>query len=511
MEVARRVFKNTLFLYVRIAVNIVVSLYSTRLILDALGVDDFGIYNLVGGAIAMLNFLNSAMAEASQRFMSISQGEGDINKQKKIFNVSMALHLVIGISMIIILEVLGYFLFKSVLEIPTVRIEEAKIIYHFMVASTFFTVIKVPFDAVLNAHENMFLVASLGIIQSIVKLGIAIYVTYTMYDRLIMYGALMTILGICLIIFSGIYCHKKYQEVKLNIAGGIDMPLFREMGSFASWTLLNHSAYVVTIQGTSIVLNSFFGVAINAAQGIANQVSNQVQEFSMTMFNALNPVIVKKEGEKNRAKMLEAAMFGNKISFFVLSFLSIPLIIEMPFIFNLWLNNVPDFAVIFCKLILIRMIIGTLTHSFYVAIGAIGDVKRMNIWDSIIFFSVIPISILAYQLGASEEAIYIVFLMTTLGNIYIRVYFLTKLGGLSLKVFFNNLVYRCFGSYFLSTVVSVLPLLFMENNFIRLFVVLTISSISFLFSAYLIGLNQDEKALIKAVAGSYLGKIKTEK
>lgn len=506
MDVARRVAKNTGFLYARIVVNIIIALYSTRLILDALGVEDFGIYSLIGGAIALFGFLNSAMAEATQRFMSFAQGEGNFNNQNSIFNVSVVLHLIIAFIVVLLLEVAGYFLFNGILEIPEERMDVAKLVYQFMIVSTFFTILKVPYDAVLTAHENMFLIAVLGIVHAFLKLGIAIYITYTTFDQLIVYGLLMVVLSVFIIIILYIYCHINYEEVRFNLTKQFDKNLFKEMGSFASWSLLSQAAFIITMQGTSIVLNLFFGVVVNAAQGVSNQVSNQLKGFSNTMLKALNPVIVKKEGEKNREKMLQASMFGNKIAFFVLSFFTVPLLLEMPFVLNLWLKNVPEYAVVFCRLSLISMSIGLLTETFYVAIGAIGKIKQSAIWDSLIFTSVLPVSFLMYKFGASPEAIYINLILMAVGISVARVFFLNRLGGLSVKIFLNNVVARCLGVFILTFLLTSVPSLTITDSIWKLLIVLFTSSISFPIFVYFLGLNKIEKKQIQDVLLSFMDK-----
>lgn len=501
---AARVAKNTGFLYGRIIVNVIISLYSTRLILDALGVEGFGIYNLVAGVVAMLAFLNSSMAEASLRFMAFAHGERDIKKQKKIFNVSLILHFFIGILVIAILEVLGIFLFNGILEIPGNRISAAKLLYQFMLVSTFFTIIKVPYVAVLKAHENMILVAILGIAESFLKLGVAIYVTYTVYDQLIIYGLLMAISAILLVIINLYYCKTKYEEVRVDISNKFDMKLFREMGGFAGWSFLVQSAYIITTQGSSVVLNTFFGVRINAAQGIANQVSNQLKNFSLTLQTALNPVIVKREGSKDRARMLEASMFGNKILFFLLSFLSIPLFLEMPLILNFWLKTVPEFAVIFCRLQLIGIVIGTLTHSFYVAIGAIGKIKHFSIWESLVFIAVLPVSYLLFKSGSSPEVIYIVIIFM---NIFIavgRVFFLNRLGGLSVKLFMNNIVYRSTGVIAISLMLTLIPFIYTESSIFRLVLISLITTLIYPIMCLLFGFNRTEKKQLSQIVKKLL-------
>ena len=497
MGTATRVAKNTAFLYVRIAVNLLISLYSTRLILGALGAKDFGIYNLVGGAIAMLTFLNSAMAEATQRFMSYTTGEEDSEKQRSIFNVSFILHLIIACFVVILLEIAGYFLFNGILDIPVDRVDSAILVYQYMVVSTFFTILTVPYDAVLNAHENMFLVAVMGIIQSFLKLGVAFYVTYTKSDQLIAYGLLMAILTILLMVASRIYCHIKYEEVIFNFKKYFDLRIFKEMGSFASWSLLSHSGYIITMQGTSVVLNSFFGVIVNAAQGISNQISGQLVSFTGTLLKALSPVIVKSEGKNDRAKMLQASMFGNKISFLLIAFLSIPVLIEIPYILKLWLKNVPEFTEVFCRLNLIRISINSLTTTFYISIGAIGNIKKYSIWESLIFMSALPASYLMFKLGASPEMIYINLIIMACGIGIVRVYFINRLGGLSVKLFLNSVIVRCLGVFIVTLLISTVPLLFLDEGFFRLVIVIFMSSLTFLITVFSFGLDRTERKQIE--------------
>lgn len=508
MDVASRVAKNTGFLYGRIVVNVFISLFSTRLVLNALGVSDFGIYNVIGGAIGMLTFLNSAMTEATQRFMSHAQGEGDRQKQNSIFNVSFILHVAIALLIAGMLEVAGYFLFDGILEIPEDRIRVAKLVFQFMIVSTLFTIIKVPFDAVMNAHENMFLVALLGISLSILKLGIAIYITYTSFDELIVYGLLMALAHILLMGFSLYYCYQKYEEVEFTRIKLVkEKQLIKEMGSFAGWSLLNHSAWIITIQGTSIVLNSFFGVVVNAAQGIASQVTNQLSNFSITMQKALNPVIVKSEGGQNRQFMLSTAVVGSKFAFYILAILSVPVLIEMPYILKLWLKDVPEFAVIFCRLNLIRMPVSALTSTFYVAVGAIGNIKRIAVWESFLSICVLPVSYLLFQSGASPSVIYLVLLGVAAGRSIGRVYFLKKQGGLSLRFYLVDVLVRCIGVFVIAFAASLLPWFFQEEGFVRLLLVLVINIFAFFGSLLLFGLNKTEKKLLFRLIGVLANKI----
>lgn len=508
MQPAKRVMLNTGILYVRMAITVFISLYVTRLVLAALGAEDYGIFNVVGGAIAMLTFLNVAMTGATQRFMSYSQGEGDKDKQKNIFNVSVLLHVLIGMAVIIIIEIAGIFLFNGILDIPDDRIHIAKLIFHFMLLSTFFTIISVPYDAVINAHENMLFVAIMGILEALLKLAIAIYITSTTYDKLMAYGILMMIIPLAILFSRGIYCHIKYEEVTIHLKKYFNRPLFKEMTSFASWSLLSSTASILTMQGVTIILNSFFGVIVNAAQGIATQISGQLMAFSTTMLKALNPVIVKSEGASNREQMLKAAISGNKLSFFLLAFFSIPVLIEMPVILGFWLKKVPDYAIIFCRLNLLRVSISQLTVTFGTAIGAIGKIKQVTVRDSIIYASLLPVSYVMFKFGMHPSVIYINLIIMVLGLFSTKLYYLNKLGGLSVKDYLFKVVARLITLFIITMSLSALPLLFMEPGLVRVLIVGTISSLVFVTGTYYWALDKTEKAQIEKMLVAFTRKFK---
>lgn len=496
MEAAKRVAKNTGFLYARMIITVFISLYSTRLILKALGADDFGIYNLVGGAIAMLTFLNSAMAAATQRFMSYAQGEGNTEKQKNIFNVSVVLHFVIGFSVVIILEIGGYFLFNGVFKIDPTRIFEAKLIYQFMLVSTFFTIITVPYDAVINARENMLWVAIVGVVNAVIRLGIAIYITYTSFDHLISYGLLMALMSILLLIVTRIYCHINYEEVIFNVKKYFDKSLFKEMTSFAGWAFIASTTNIIANYGQGIILNTFFGTIVNAAQGVANQVRGQLGAFAVSMLQALNPVIAKSEGAGDRNMMLNASMKGSKVSFFLLMFFYVPVLLEMPMIFKLWLTDVPEYAIIFCRLILFRSLIVQIFQTLPSSISAVGNIKNFTIYSSI--FNVFPlvVSYIVFSLGYPPYALYIVYIIYSILSSVIILYFAKKECNLSIPLFLKEVVFRSVASFLIVFALSALPTLVLKASYVRLLLVLLISSASFLFTIWFIGFNSKERKQI---------------
>lgn len=506
---ANRVAKNTGILYARMAITVFISLFVTRLVIAALGTKDFGIFNIVGGAITMLTFLNVAMASASQRFMSYTRGEGNQIKQKNIFNVSVMLHFLIGIVIVLLLEIAGYFFFNGILKIDSDRIYAAKLIYQFLIISTFFTIISVPYDAVINARENMLFVAVTGIIEAFFKLGIALYITYTNFDKLISYGLLMAALTILILIIKRVYCHLKYEEVTINIRRYYDKNLFMEMGSFGGWSLLGSTVGMLSNYGQGIIINIFFGTKINAAQGVANQINGQLNAFSSTMLKALNPAIIKKEGSGNRDAMLKASLTGSKFSFALLAIFAIPAIVEMPYILNLWLTEVPEFSIIFCRLLLVKTLIEQQFITLSTSIAATGKIRNFQISLSLLALLPLIISYFMFKSGFAPPTIYIVFIIQVLFRSYgIILYYAKKICNLSIRLFLKDSIFKEIIALTLTFGLIALPYFLMEISWYRLFIILIVSTIAFMFSFYIIVLNKIEKNTIKQGVDKFKKKFK---
>ena len=498
MSTATRVIINTCYLYARMGITMFISLYTTRLILNSLGVSDFGIFNIVGGAIGMLGFLNAAMASATQRFMSYAEGEGNNEKKKIIFNVSLLLHVIISFIVGIALFIAGYLFFNGILNIPSDRIFSAKIVYGSLIISTMFTVMSVPYDAIINAHEDMRYYAVVGILESLLKLAVAFVCVYTIKDKLIVYGTLMACIPLITLTIMRIYCHKRYKECTIDLKRYWDRNLMKEMTGFAGWNFFSSMSSMVTMQGVSIVLNSFWGVLANAAQGIATQLSGQITTFSNVMLKALNPVIVKREGAHDRYKMLEAAMSGNKLSFLIMSFFTIPSLLEMPYILKLWLKNPPEYAILFCRLVLLRLAMGQLTITFGTAIGSTGKIKQYTLMTSLIMLGVLPLNCLLYNLSFPIYTIYIVLIVMVVLLFISSLFFMHKQCDLKIKDYVKEVLFPCIMVSLLTFLICLIPHYLIGASFIRLILVCGFSSVSFIVLFYKIGLNQKEKNVLLA-------------
>ena len=509
MDTANRVAKNTGLLYARMAITVFISLYTTRLVLAALGVVDFGIFNVVSGAIVMLTFLNSAMASATQRFMSFSQGAGDHEKVKTIFNVSVLLHICIAIILFLLLEVVGYLLFKSILVIPVVRIKVAKLIYQFMIVSTIFTVISVPYEAVLNARENMLAFSLFSIVEAILRLAIAFFVTCVHFDKLFMFGLLMATISFLLLLIKGIYCSKAYYECQIDIKNYFSKPVFNEMTKFAGWTFLGSSSSILANYGQGIVINMFFGTIVNAAQGIANQVSGQLGAFAMNMLKAINPVIDKSEGAGNRQKMLSVSMTGSKMSFYLSILFIIPVYIEMPYILSLWLKEVPDYAIIFCRLLLIRNVIEQLYITMGNSIAAVGKIHSYQIANSILNLFPLVIAYILFKFNFPPYALYIVFIGYAIFGGILTLYFTKKICDLSINLYLRKVIIPSFITIVLIVGFSLIPFLLLHEGFVKLILVGVTSTISFFIFVWFFGFTMEEKFMTRQIMTTPIEKIRS--
>lgn len=499
MSNTKRVIYNTGFLYGKMIISMFVALYSTRLILNALGAEDYGIFNLVAGVIAMLSFLNAAMTTSTQRYLSYYFGAKQTEKLKAIFNASVTLHLVIGLGVALLLEIAGLFLFNGFLNIPAERIPSAKIIYHFMVVSMFFTINAVPYDAAINAHEDLFFDAITGILESLLKLGIAIFLLYTASDKLILYGLLIASTTIFIRIIKSVFCLKRYPESKVRSLFKVEISLFREMLSFAGWNLFGALCGMGRSQGLAIILNLFFGPIVNAAYGIATQINGQLMNFSGNMLKALNPQIMKSEGSGERKHMLKLAMRASKYAFLLLSFFAIPLLFEMDYVLKLWLKNVPGYTIIFCRLALLASLANLLTIGLQTAIQATGKIK---IYQSVVgglLLLNLPIAWLLLRFGFPAYSVLASAILIELLACCIRLYLLHQIAGLSVMAYLRNVIFRIFGVVCFSLIPCFLILTNMTASFLRLVIIALSSSVVLVIGIYMLGLERDEQMLVTSI------------
>jgi len=465
-------------------------------VLNALGIEDFGIYNVVGGVISMLGFLEGALSTSTQRFFSYSEGTGNIEKLKSIFNVSIILHSILSLIILVILIIAGFFFFSDILKIPEDKISSAKIIYICLIVSTVFSVMSSPYEAILNSHENMLYYSIIGVFESILKLIVAIIIIYIDKDKLVAYGFFMAIIPIIILTIMRIYSHNKYDECVFNPQKYFDKALLKEMTSFAGLTFLNSTSSLITMQGTSILLNNFFGVIVNASHSIANQISGQLMVFSNGMLKAINPIIVKSEGASNRYLSNKVALSGNKLSFILLALFAMPFIFEMPFMLRIWLKVVPDFSVIFARLILIRTLISQLYVTLPISIGATGKIKNYVIFDSIIWILPLPIGYFLYNINFPVYVIYLLLILLVLQRMINSVYFAVKLCDLDYKMYLKEIIFKAIALILFSFVILYIPHLILKPSVLRTILTFLIGGIFISSFSFFFYLNKQEKEIL---------------
>lgn len=500
MVVAKRIIKNTVFLYIKMGITVFISLYTTRIVLNALGVTDYGIFAVIGGSIALLGFFKMSMAKATQRFMSFYQGKGIKEIQLKIFNITLVLHFFLALFFGVLLLIAGLFIFDGILNIPTERIYAAKIVYGALIISVIFNIIAVPYDAILNAHENMLYYSIVGIFESILKLFVALFIVKTSQDKLVIYGILMSIIPFITFIIMRVYCHKKYQECKLAIYKYWDRALMLKIMKFGGWSLMSTSASMITEQGQVVLFNVFFGPSVNSAHVVITQISGQLGALSNNMQKAINPVIVKSEGDQNKVMVKKVSFTACKLSYMLLGVFAIPLIFETSYFLKLWLINVPPYSIIFLQLILIKNLVEQIARPLHTVITSTGNIKELSVSTSTLFILALIASYFLLKNSFPPQSIYFILLVVaSVISLIIYPYFIKKINNISSINYFKEVIFRCIIATIIATLLAFIPYLIIEEGLIRIVSVFLVFSSFFLLSSYFIILETQERNFIKGL------------
>lgn len=511
MRAYHKVALNTGILYARMAITVLISLYATRVILNALGVEDFGIFNIVAGSIAMFGFMNASLASATQRFMSYSQGEGDEEKQKSIFNVSTMLHALIAFAMVIVLECMGWVFFQWVLTIPPERVHAAQFVYHFAVVSVVFSVLSVPYDAVINARENMLFFTVIGVLESVLKLAIAMHIDGLNGDRLVSYGIWMAAISFVLLIARAVFCHLSYKECAFEFKGQFKKPFVGEMVRFAWWTLLTTASSMIANYGQGLILNVYHGTKVNAAQGVSGQMTGMLGTFGNTLLRAVNPLITKSEGAGNRKLMLDASMAGGKFAYFLQMLFFVPAMIEMPYILRLWLKNPPEYAAIFCQLQFVRNLLEQLYLPFVSSISAVGNIRGYQIRMAIANSFPLALTWLLFKVGAPPYVMYVVFSVYTILTGGFTIWMAHKLCDLQIGDYWRNVLSRCLSVTMITAGCGVFLHMTLSEDRLRLASVLVATFVSGVIGMILLGMTEKERSIVISGLGSIRAKLRLSK
>lgn len=494
-----RVIVNTIAQYARTAINLLLSLYSTRLILLALGLDDYGIYTLVAGVISILSFVVNALVVTTQRYLSFHSSSNDTQLMKEVFNNSLLIHIGIGIIGALVIELLGIPLFDGYFNISADRLFAAKSVYHCVTAMLLFSFVTSPYRALLISHENIIYISIVDVLDGFLKLAIAILLTYTNGDKLIIYALLLSAIQLLNLIAFFIYDKIKYEECIFPTIKGFNLQYIKDITSFAGWTIYSIGCITGRTQGISVIINKFYSVAVNAAYGVALQVNGALMFLSQSILNAMNPQIMKSEGAGDRKRMLFLSEVESKSCYFLMALVLIPMIVEMPKVLELWLKTVPDYSVVFCRGILIASLVDQLTVGLGSANQAIGDIKWYSIFvNTIKLLTIIPIIISLKFFSDRIELIMVFYIMFEFICAFVRLPFLSRTSGLSIKEFIINVNVR----EIIPTLIMVLTAVSINHMINAKWGILAniiISSMAGCFAIYATGLTQVEKELFNNI------------
>lgn len=493
MAPSSRVIINTLAQYTRTVFSVFINLYTSRVVLSNLGVDDFGIYSLVAGVISLLGFIQNDLAKTTQRFLSYSHGKNDKSMLVQIFNNSVCTQLMIGVTLCIILFAITPIVFTNILNISPDKVASAQVVYWLAIASLFFDMQCAPYLATLIARENIIFTSMVSLGDTLLKLPVALSLILISNNKLQWYTFLTSSVILLNYIVYAVYCHRKYDECKHFNFKSFKKKVFFEMFSFMGWNVYGTMCIVGRNQGVAILLNRFFSTAINAAYGIGGQVSGQISFLSTAITTAMNPQIIKAEGSGDRNRMFRLAEISCKYSFLLMSIIAIPAIIYMDFILDIWLVQVPEYTSMFCQMIVLAVLIDLTTLNLNTANQAIGNVKVYSISINTIKIMTLPIAYLFLKKGTDPLGVMLVYVILEGICAASRVVFLHINIKLSIKSYFNN-VLIVIGLVSLTNYIICNQLSTFFDGW-KALIVFLISAITTVVLSSFIGLKQDEKAV----------------
>jgi len=491
----KTIVKNTLLLYFRMILIMAVSLYTVRIVLSALGVVDYGIYNVVGGIVSMFTFLSSSMASASQRFFAFELGKNDSEKLKQTFSLTLLIYFGIALLAIIVAETVGLWFLNNKMIIPEERLSAANWVYQFSIMSFVITILITPYKAVIIARENMKIFASVSIVEVLIKLLVVYLILAFSVDKLKLYGFLILLTTILVSLIYYFYCRKNYKESRFSFYW--EQEMFKELVSYSGWNMLGSLANVLKIYGTNILLNMFFGPIVNAARGVAFQVSNVLSLFAANFQLAVRPQITKLYAREEKEQMMSLIFSSTKFLYYLLMVLSLPVLLETELLISIWLKEVPEYTILFTKLLIINILIETINNQLVAALQAAGKIKLYQKVVSSLQLLLLPISYLFYKLGYSAEVTFYILIAITLICYIPQLLIVSRVVGLSIMKYIKDVIFVIIIVTAITYIIPSIILIKMEYGIPRFLYVVLTGFVSSAISIYFLGINGNERILVR--------------
>ena len=497
-ENSKRIAKNTLMLYTRMLFSMVISLYTSSVIINALGEVDYGVYGVVGGFVAMFSLISNSLSSSTSRFLTFELGKGDTQRLKAVFSTSLLIHIVLALLVFILAESIGVWFLNNKMTIPAERLYAANWVFQASVFSFMLNLFSVPYNASIVAHERMSAFAYIGIFDVVLRLGIVLFIAFSPwdFDRLIVYSLLIVALGIINQTIYLWYCRRNFEECKLRIS--FDRTCWKEMSGFAGWNFIGCTAGLLKDHGVNILLNLFIGPVLNTARSIAGTVNHAVSSFAGNFMVALNPQITKSYAKGDHAYMFSLVERGSRFSFYIILILALPILFETEFILTLWLKQYPAHTVNFVRLVLLLSLSDILSNTLITLQVATGKIRNYQLAVGSMLMMNFPLSYICLYLGFPPESTLFVALFVSVCCMVLRLWFLRKMAGLSMTHFLKHVYANVWA---VSLTAAILPTILHTSlpiGWQRFLVLVPTSICSSMMAVYFIGCSQQERGFIKS-------------
>ena len=490
----KRIAKNTLLLYFRMLITMLVSLYTSRVVLQTLGVSDYGLYNVVGGVVTMFTIVNGTLATGTQRFLTFELGANNKEKLHRVFNTALLLHCLLAVVIFLLVETVGLWFLYNKMNIEPGRMDAAFWVFQFSCITMLINVIQVPYISSIISHEKMDIYAYMSIFDVVMKLLIVFLIQVVNYDKLILYGFLYLIVNCISALIYNVYCRRLFEECKISRV--FDKKIFKEMMNFSGWNIFGCASVTFQGEGVNILLNMFFGTVVNAARGIAFQVNAIVVQFVGNFQMAVNPQIVKHYAAGETNQMIKLSLVNSRLAAFMILFILVPLFIEIEFVLHIWLGEYPAYAPIFLRIILIQSVVQTMTRPVVMMIHAVGKMKLVNLTAGGALLMILPVSYVLLKLGASPVTVFMVNVIPWFLETFFELLCLKKYIGLSPLAFYKSVYCRVFPIGALMFVLPYTTYYMMSDGWLRFISVGIVSVLSSSLLIYFLGLDKNMRALV---------------
>lgn len=491
---SKRIAKNAMFLYIRMIAMMLISLFTSREVLRILGIDDFGIYNVVAGVIILFYFFQSTLVNASQRYISYELGCGTEKSVQKSFSMSLTIHIIFCLFIVFLAETIGLWFLRTQLVIPENRMYAANIVYQFTIIAFVFNILRTPFNSSIIAYEHMSFYAYISVIEAMLKLGVVYLLIQIEFDKLATYAILLSVVSVLIFLAYWFYCAKYFNTCRCKLVW--ERQYLKDMSFYSGWTMLGSISNVTAQHGCNILLNMFCGLVANASFGIANQVSQAVYAFSSNVQVAFNPQITKLYSISNYKELYKLVFRSSLISYYLMLIISIPVMFRMSFFLGLWLEEVPYYASVFCVIMILFQMVDSLQYSLNTLIHATGIIRNYYIWLSTITFMCLPCAFLLLKMGCSPIIVIFVRLSTNIITSAIRIFYMKHIVVFPLVEYLRKVLFRVA----LTTIIAVLFGWFLNKVIVDSFVGTVIYSILLFFvtaiTAFTIGLYKSDRTII---------------